>query len=65
MAMAFYLPLCCLFVAITSQKAQIIFIEQVSFSFFSRAGWILLTISLYTGGVIFNFANERNCWKPS
>lgn len=31
--------------------------------FFSRAGWILLKISLYTDKVIFNFANEMNCWN--
>lgn len=58
---ALCLPLCYLFVAITSQKAQIIFLEQVSFTFFSRAGWILLRISLYTDEVIFNFANKINC----
>lgn len=64
MVMALYLPLWCLFVAITSQKTQIIFLEQVSFMFFfSRAGWILLKIPLYTDKVIFNFANEMNCWN--
>lgn len=65
MVISLCLPLCSLFVAITSQKAQIIFLEQVSFTFFSRAGWILLRISLYTDEVIFNFANKINCQEPS
>lgn len=42
MVIALYLPFCCLFVAITSQKAQIILLEQVSFTFFlEQAGFYL------------------------
>lgn len=40
MVIALYLPLCCLFVAITSQNAQIILLEQASFTFFlEQAGF--------------------------